>query len=192
MRPSGQTGEHETCAGWPVDGMASVWPEHAETEASIAAVSLNSLDRSVPLQMKARAVERASRAVEELADARAAYEAAQDVECPEAEATTTMTGRTGSARAHLTEARTHCEAFCASMRALGHEVLQLDEWQWQRVDGYPGWQGSRDVGAGIGMTGWLDEIEAFLDGQDESREDADVDPTTTRTDAEPRREPVPS
>ena len=80
---------------------------------------------------------------------------------------TTTSHDTETARAHLEEAREHHEAFCESMRALGHEVRRLDEWQWHRVDAYPGWEGTRDVGAGVGMTGWLDEIEAFLDGQDE-------------------------
>ena len=78
-----------------------------------------------------------------------------------------MTFNTETAREHLAEAREHYEAFQESMRALGREVRQLDEWQWQRVDAYPGWDGTRDVGAGVDMVGWLDEIERFLDGQDE-------------------------
>ena len=80
---------------------------------------------------------------------------------------TTTTHDTETARAHLDEAREHYEAFCESMRALAREVRRLDEWQYQRVDAHPGWEGTRDVGAGVDMTGWLDEIEAFLDGQDE-------------------------
>jgi N-dimethylarginine dimethylaminohydrolase len=51
--------------------------------------------------------------------------------------TTTSYG-TEQARAHLEEARDHYEAFCESMRALGCEVRWLDEWQYQRVDAYPG------------------------------------------------------
>jgi hypothetical protein len=76
--------------------------------------------------------------------------------------------RTEMARAHLDEAREHYEAFCEAMRALGREVRALDEWQWQRVDAYPGWDGSRDVGGGIDMLGWLAEIATFLDGQDDA------------------------
>ena len=82
--------------------------------------------------------------------------------------TTTTDRDTEMARAHLEEAREHYQAFCASMSALGHEVRQLDEWQWQRVDAYPGWEGTRDVGAGVDMTGWLDEIERFLDGREDA------------------------
>ena len=78
-----------------------------------------------------------------------------------------MTDRTEMARAHLEAAREHYEAFCEAMHALGLEVRRLDEWQWQRVDAYPGWEGSRDVGGGVDMSGWLDEIERFLDGQDD-------------------------
>jgi len=81
---------------------------------------------------------------------------------------TTGTDRdTEMARAHLEEAREHYEAFQDAMRTLGREVRRLDEWQWHRVDAYPGWEGARDVGAGVDMTGWLDEIERFLDGQEE-------------------------
>ncbi|MFO7533902.1 MAG: hypothetical protein R6W93_15710 [Candidatus Limnocylindrales bacterium] len=78
---------------------------------------------------------------------------------------TPTSDRTETARTHLDEAREHYEAFQESMRALGEEVRHLDEWQWQRVDAYPGWHGTRDVGGGQDMAGWLDEIEAFLDGQ---------------------------
>ena len=79
---------------------------------------------------------------------------------------TTTTHNT--ARAHLEEAREHYEAFCESMRALGREVRKLDEWKYQRVDAYPGWEGSRDVGGGVDMAGGLDEMEAFLEGRDEA------------------------
>ena len=51
---------------------------------------------------------------------------------------TTTTHDTESARAQLEEAREHYEAFCEAMRALGREVRRLDEWQYQRVDAYPG------------------------------------------------------
>jgi len=84
---------------------------------------------------------------------------------------TTTTHDTEMARAHLEEAREHYEMFQESMRALGREVRRLDEWQYQRVDAYPGWEGTRDVGAGVDMAGWLDEIEAFLDGQDEGSDE---------------------
>jgi hypothetical protein len=80
-----------------------------------------------------------------------------------------MSDTTETAREHLDEAREHYEAFQEAMRALGREVRRLDEWQWDRVDAYPGWEGTRDVGGGVDMAGWLDEIEAFLDGQDEDR-----------------------
>ena len=78
-----------------------------------------------------------------------------------------MTKDTEMARAHLEEAREHYQAFQEAMSALGHEVRQLDAWQWQRVDAYPGWEGTRDVGAGVDMTGWLHEVERFLDGTEE-------------------------
>jgi hypothetical protein len=58
--------------------------ERAETEARIADVALSTLVPDAPLRFKVRAVERARRADAELTAARAAYEAAQDVECPEA------------------------------------------------------------------------------------------------------------
>lgn len=88
----------------------------------------------------------------------------------------TTTHDNEQARAHLEQAREHYEAFCESMQALGHEVRRLDEWQYQRVDAYPGWDGTRDVGAGVDMAGRLDEIERFLDGQDEGAEPQEGDP----------------
>jgi hypothetical protein len=87
---------------------------------------------------------------------------------------TTTTHNT--ARAHLEEAREHYEAFCDAMRALGREVRRLDEWQYQRVDAYPGWAGTRDVGAGVDMAGWLDEIERFLDGREDDITPREGDP----------------
>ena len=54
--------------------------------------------------------------------------------------TTTIDRDTEMARAHLEEARDHYQAFQAAMSALGHDVRQLDEWQYQRVDAYPGWE----------------------------------------------------
>jgi hypothetical protein len=75
---------------------------------------------------------------------------------------------TTTARDLLDAAREHYEASQEAMQALGREVRRLDEWQWQRVDAYPGWEGARDVGAGASMNGWLDEIERFLDGKDEA------------------------
>jgi hypothetical protein len=89
---------------------------------------------------------------------------------------TTTTHDTATAREHLEQAREHYEAFQEAMRALGREVRRLDEWQYQRVDAYPGWNGTRDVGAGVAMSGWLDEIERFLDGQDEDAEAQEGDP----------------
>lgn len=91
---------------------------------------------------------------------------------------TTTTADLEQARKFLDEAREAYETFQDAMRGLGYIVRDLDEWQYQRVDAYPGWTGSRDVGGGTDMMGWLDEIASFLD--DQTR----VWPTTT-TPADP-------
>lgn len=53
----------------------------------------------------------------------------------------------------------------------------LDEWQWQRVDAYPGWEGTRDVGAGVDIVGWLAEVEQRADDiRSEGPTDSDAGP----------------
>lgn len=54
------------------------------------------------------------------------------------------------------------------MSRLGRDVRKLDSWMYERVDAYPSWNGSRDVGGGREMPEWLDEIEEFADAQREA------------------------
>lgn len=63
----------------------------------------------------------------------------------------------------LNEAREAYEEFAAKWSAVGESVRRLNDWQYQRVDAYPGWSGTRDVGAGVDMFGWMEEVEHFLD-----------------------------
>ena len=58
--------------------------DRAETEARIAEIRLNSLVIGAPLRYGVAATVRLRRADTELAAAQAAYEAAQDLPCPEA------------------------------------------------------------------------------------------------------------
>ena len=57
--------------------------ERAQTEVQIAEISINALVIGAPLRYGVAATDRLRRADAELAAARASYEAAQDVECPE-------------------------------------------------------------------------------------------------------------
>jgi len=41
------------------------------------------------------------------------------------------------------------------------------DWLYQRVDAYPGVRLDRDMGAGQDADGWLAEVAAFLEGEEE-------------------------
>ena len=58
--------------------------ERAEADHRVAELRYSTLVAEAPLRFKVEAIERLRRADAELTDARAAYEAAQDIECPEA------------------------------------------------------------------------------------------------------------
>ena len=58
--------------------------ERAEADRRIAELRYSTLVADAPLRLKVEAIERLRRAGAELDAARAAYEAAQDIECPEA------------------------------------------------------------------------------------------------------------
>lgn len=58
--------------------------ERAGTEVRIAAIPLDSLVLGAPLRYGVEATDRYRRAIAERDDAQVAYDAAQDIECPEA------------------------------------------------------------------------------------------------------------
>jgi hypothetical protein len=45
--------------------------------------------------------------------------------------------------------------------------LPGDDWLYRRVDAYPGIRLDRDMGAGQDADGWLAEVAAFLEGDEE-------------------------
>ena len=63
---------------------ASERPERAKTGQRIAELRYTTLVADAPLRFKVEAIERLRRADAELDAANTAYEAAQDIECPEA------------------------------------------------------------------------------------------------------------
>jgi len=62
----------------------------------------------------------------------------------------------------VNEARGAYQQFQAAWQGVGVKVRNLNEWQYHRVDAYPGWNGTRDVGAGKAMEQWMDEVEESL------------------------------
>ena len=58
--------------------------ERAETDRRVAELRYTTLVADAPLRFKVEAIERLRRADADMTDARTAYEAAQDVDCPEA------------------------------------------------------------------------------------------------------------
>ena len=56
--------------------------ERAETDRRVAELRYSTLVAEAPLRFKVEAIERLRRTDAELTDARAAYEATQDVDCP--------------------------------------------------------------------------------------------------------------
>ena len=58
--------------------------ERAGTEVRVAAIRLDSLVPGAPLRYGVEATDRYRRAIAERHDAQVAYDAAQDIECPEA------------------------------------------------------------------------------------------------------------
>lgn len=67
------------------------------------------------------------------------------------------------ARESLREAREALEALQFHMRELGEWVRQIDPGEYERVDAYPGWNVTRDMGCGTDLEGWLTEIEESID-----------------------------
>ena len=78
----------------------------------------------------------------------------------------------------LGEASEAYEEFAAKWGRVGALVREMNEWQYQRVDAYPGWEGTRDVGAGMDMEAWMQEVLDFLMAggrtEDERREDGEA------------------
>ena len=58
--------------------------ERAEADRRVAELRYSTLVADAPLRFKVEAIERLRRADADMTDARTAYEAAQDVDCPEA------------------------------------------------------------------------------------------------------------
>ena len=82
--------------------------------------------------------------------------------------------RIDSALDSLAEAREAYDTFIAAWQNVGQDVRHINDWLYHRVDAYPGWNGSRDVGAGKGMTDWMTEVEeSLIDERDGETEDAD-------------------
>ena len=54
------------------------------------------------------------------------------------------------------------EAFQEALASLGQALHDEDPSMWARFDAYPGWDGTRDVGAGQDMLGWLREVSDSL------------------------------
>lgn len=67
--------------------------------------------------------------------------------------------------ADIDAAREHYEAFQRAWSDVGRAVREINEWLWHRVDAYPSWTGNRDVGGGVHMLGWMDEVEQAVDGE---------------------------
>lgn len=63
----------------------------------------------------------------------------------------------------LEVAREAYERFQEAWHEVGRITRHLDDWQWHRVEAYPGWDGRRDVGAGVDMEGWMTEVQERLD-----------------------------
>jgi len=78
-------------------------------------------------------------------------------------------------RRELDEARAAYEEFQQHWSAVGRMLrtssLPQAEWQYQRVDAYPSWEGTRDVGSGVDMLGWMDEVEHFIEGEPDEDDD---------------------
>jgi hypothetical protein len=75
------------------------------------------------------------------------------------------------ALAHLDEAKEAYLEFQRAWAEVGQDVRLLNLFQWDRVDAYPGWDGTRDVGAGRSMPEWMEEVErALVDAHDPTEE----------------------
>jgi hypothetical protein len=66
------------------------------------------------------------------------------------------------ATALLDEAAEAWERFRESWGALGREMRSIDPFLYDRIDAYPGWDGSRDVGGGSSLQDWMDEVAERL------------------------------
>ena len=66
------------------------------------------------------------------------------------------------ALALLDEAREAYDAFKTTWSEVGRAMRSLNRFEYERVDAYPGWQGTRDAGAGTSLEGWMDEVEESL------------------------------
>lgn len=75
----------------------------------------------------------------------------------------------------LEEAKEAYEKFQEAWRQVGSAVRRIDDLQWNRVDAYPGWNGTRDVGAGVDMAGWMAEVEETLQDEIDGAHDQDAE-----------------
>lgn len=76
-----------------------------------------------------------------------------------------------AALAQVALAREAYEAFVEAWTIASGLVREVDHGAWYRVDAYPGWTGGRDVGAGLDMVGWIDEVEGVLQDHVDSARD---------------------
>lgn len=60
--------------------------------------------------------------------------------------------------AALDEAIEAYERFQEAMRELDRFIYRIDPFLHSRVEAYPGWYGTRDMGGGQDMMEWLEEI----------------------------------
>ena len=141
--------------------------ERAETEVRIAAIRIDTLVAEAPLRFKVEATARYRRARDERDAAQAAYDAAQDLECPEASAMTTI-DRLDLA-AEVAEIREGLGELQERVYRVMQEIRRLPggDWLYQRVDAYPGVRLDRDMGAGQDADGWLAEVARFLEDEGE-------------------------
>ncbi len=74
--------------------------------------------------------------------------------------TTTLAAEVADIREELAELQTRIERVVGQARHLpGGDHL------YHRIEAYPGLRFDRDMGAGVGPDGWLQEIEEFLEGE---------------------------
>ena len=147
--------------------------ERAETEVRVAAIRLDSLVPGAPLRHGVEASDRYRRALAARDEARTAYDAAQDIECPDPfvaegdRAMTTITERT-KLITELVDIREELEGLQERFYLAMQDVRRAPggDWLYQRVDAYPGVRLDRDMGGGQSATDWIDEVGAFLEERD--------------------------
>lgn len=67
-----------------------------------------------------------------------------------------------SALEAIQDARSAYKAFQDAWHDVSDIVFKENRLLWHRVDAYPGWNGTRDMGAGKDMLSWMDEVEESL------------------------------